>query len=407
MTTAIISIGNEILLGKTLNTNLQYLATQMALQGLAVEYAVTIRDELYEIIATLGECWSRYDIVICTGGLGPTADDITKTAIVEYFGGELIFREDIWKHVTQRFAVRGMDVPQLNRNQALVPSGFTPLQNDQGTAPGLYFAEGQKSFFALPGVPLEMEHLYQAHIRDILKEKYGVEAVIQRNIHTHGISESALAELLSDFKVPAGVNLAWLPQTGRVDLRLYGQNEPLIKQTMESMTAKVHNYIWGYDEDSPVSRLAELLLARGWTISCAESCTGGLVQKILTDLPGSSTYFHGGIVSYSNQMKAELLAVKTDTLSRFGAVSAETAEEMVSGLVRLCQTEVSVSVTGIAGPDGGSQEKPVGLVYFGFSIPGKKWTNRQIFSGTRASIRHKAAEHAIICLIKEITELKT
>ena len=407
MTTAIISIGNEILLGKTLNTNLQYLATQMARLGLAVEYAVTIRDDLYEIIATLGECWSRYDIVICTGGLGPTADDITKTAIVEYFGGELIFREDIWQQVSERFAVRGMDVPQLNRNQALVPSGFTPLHNTQGTAPGLYYAEGSQSFFALPGVPLEMEHLFQAHIREILKARYGAEAVIQRNIHTHGISESALAELLSGFNVPDGVNLAWLPQTGRVDLRLYGQDEKLIRQTLESMAAGIQDYIWGYDEDSPASRLGELLVARGWTVSCAESCTGGLVQKMLTDLPGSSVYFSGGVVSYSNQIKESLLVVSAETLSQFGAVSAETAGEMVSGLIRLCKTEVGVSVTGIAGPDGGSPEKPVGLVYFGFSIPGKQWTNKQIFSGTRASIRHKAAEHAIICLIKEITELKT
>ncbi len=405
MNSAIISIGNEILLGKTLNTNLQYLATQMAGLGLAVDYAVTIKDELSVIRATLDYCWSRYDIVISTGGLGPTADDITKDAIVSFFGGDLVFREEIWQEVTDRFKARGLDVPRINRNQALVPTGFVALNNAQGTAPGLFYSDGSRSFFALPGVPLEMEHLFERHLRGLLKERYGAQSVIQRNIHTHGISESALAELLADFEIPAGVNLAWLPQTGRVDLRLYGQDEALIGQTLESMAARVQKHVWGYDGDSPVTKLGELLQARGWLISCAESCTGGLVQKMLTDQAGSSAYFSGGLVSYSNAQKVALLGVSTDTLERYGAVSAETAGEMVYGLTMLCKTEVAVSITGIAGPEGGSDAKPVGLVYFGFAIPGKTWVCKQIFSGTRASIRQKAADYALISLIKELTEL--
>ena len=403
--TAIISIGNEILLGKTLNTNLQYLASEMARLGLAVDYALTIKDDPEAIESALAECWANYDIVICTGGLGPTDDDITKASIADFFDQELIFHDEIWQHVKQRFSARGIAVPEINRNQALVPSDFTVLSNEQGTAPGLSYSADGKSFFALPGVPLEMEHLFGRHIRDILKERYGAEAVIQRNIHTHGISESALAELLVDFVIPTGVNLAWLPQTGRVDLRLYGQNESLIEQTMQTMAAMVQDHVWGYDEDDPSGRLGELLTAKAWTISCAESCTGGLLQKMLTDVPGSSSYFTGGIVSYSNQIKTDILGLSPDSLGQYGAVSENTAQKMVSGLIKLFKTDVAVSVTGIAGPDGGSQEKPVGSVYFGFIIPGKSWVSHQVFTGTRASIRCKAAEYALITLIRQIQDI--
>lgn len=402
---AIISIGNEILLGKTLNTNLQFLASELAQLGLAVDYSVTIKDDPHEIRKALTECWARHDVVITTGGLGPTADDITKAAIADFFGQELVFQEEIWEHVKTRFSARGLAVPDINRNQALVPSGFTALRNDQGTAPGLCFRSGDKTFFALPGVPLEMEHLFSAHLRDILRQRYGARGIIQRNIHTHGISESALAEILAEFELPPGVNLAWLPQTGRVDLRLYGSQRDLIDQCLQTMTNKVKEHVWGFDADTPTDRLGDLMIGKGWTITCAESCTGGLLQKMLTDRPGSSAYFQGGVVSYSNRIKSEILGVPVDVLSRYGAVSAETAAEMATGLHRLMRGDVAVSVTGIAGPEGESPEKPVGLVYFGFVIPGKSWTCREVFQGTRVSIRHKAAEYAMITLIRQIQEL--
>lgn len=404
---AIITIGNEILLGKTLNTNLAWLAQELAALGLPVEFSLTVKDEAEAILQAMQQAWDTCDIVITTGGLGPTEDDITKCEIANFFATELRFDENVWEHVQKRFAARNMATPQINRCQALVPEGFEVLQNEQGTAPGLFFDDGEKSFFAFAGVPMEMQHVFETQAKSILQRKYGSEeAVLQRTLHTFGISESSLAEILADFILPSSVNLAWLPQTGRVDLRFYGCDPKLVSEAAESCLSIVSQHVWGQDEDNPVSVLHDILREKKLTLAAAESCTGGLLQKMVTDIAGASDIFLGGAVCYTNTLKQKLLGVRSETLDRYGAVSEECASEMAAGIKSLTDSQIAISITGVAGPDGGTDQKPVGTVSFGFSDLSGVWSLTQTFSGDRKTIRHKAVEFALLHLIKHLQGTK-
>ncbi len=404
---AIISIGNEILLGKTVNTNLAWLAGELSRLGHPVEFSLTIKDDDQAIREALKKSWERCGIVITTGGLGPTQDDITKEAIAEFFGRELEFDEDIWRQVQERFSSRNMPTPEVNRGQAMVPRGFKALENRRGTAPGLYHESGEKCFFAFAGVPAEMRHVFETHAIGLLKAKFGEsQGIFQRELHTFNISESSLAEALSGLQIPEGVEMAWLPQTGRVDLRFYGSGEEKIQQAAESCLRLIPEYVWGVDEDDPASVLQKLLRSLGMTLSAAESCTGGMIQKMVTDKAGASDVFLGGAVSYSNQLKQSLLRVSGETLSRFGAVSEECALEMAKGIKNLTESSAAISVTGIAGPEGGTDAKPVGTVCYGFSVLTKEWSETRHFSGDRALIRHKASEFAILRLIQYLQGIK-
>lgn len=405
ISSAIITIGDEILLGKTINTNLSYLASELALLGAPVVYNITIRDKTEDIIAALDYCINRFEVVITTGGLGPTADDITKASIASFFGVGQSHHEDIWQKVQARFAVRGMQAPLINRNQALVPDGFTALPNNEGTAPGLFYRHEKGCFFALAGVPVEMRHVFEEQITPTLKREYPqLGSLIQKTIHSFGISESALAEDLDLGDLPSELTFAWLPQTGRVDLRLSGYDIELLNEWQKRVAAQIPDHVWGFDEDSPASVLASLLKERGLTLSLAESCTGGLIMKMLSDEPGASDYLAGGVVSYSNEIKRRVLGVSEETLEKYGAVSEECAFEMLDGIKRLTKSDVAVSVTGVAGPTGGSASKPVGTVYIGFSYLSSSWVQRFLLTGTRKLIRHKAAEMAILHMIKKIKE---
>ncbi|MCB5271953.1 MAG: CinA family nicotinamide mononucleotide deamidase-related protein [Candidatus Cloacimonetes bacterium] len=396
---AIISIGNEILLGKTVNTNLAWMGSQLALMGFEVSEAIAIKDETEAILEALDHFWTRYDVVFSTGGLGPTEDDISRAVIAAYFGKELIFHEEIWTTIKQRYAPINKNIPQTNRSQAMVPEGFIALDNGRGTAPSLHYQEGQKNFFALQGVPLEMKHNFDVHIRGILAQAYpGVEAIIQRTLHCFGVSESALAETLSEHELPKGVNLAWLPQTGRLDLKITGCDAKARDKAEAQIMAKIGGQIWGTDGDTPANVLLKLLQEKQLTLAVAESCTAGLLQAYLAAIPGASEALLGGVVSYANRIKEELLGVTT--IEAHGAVSPETALAMAKGVQKLFRSDVAIAVTGIAGPDGGSQEKPVGTVHFAFAVSDKLKHVHMYLRGDRESVRHKAAEAGIILLIK-------
>ncbi|MCB5247745.1 MAG: competence/damage-inducible protein A [Candidatus Cloacimonetes bacterium] len=404
---AIITIGNEILLGRTLNTNLAWLASELALLGLPVEFSLTVKDEAEAIRQALKQAWDCCEVVITTGGLGPTEDDITKREIASFFGAELRFDEEVWEHVQKLFAARNIATPRINRCQALVPDGFRALPNERGTAPGLFFEQGDKSFFAFAGVPLEMRHVFDAQARALLIGKYGSgEAIHQVTLHSFGISESALAEILAGFAPPHEVNMAWLPQTGRVDLRFYGMDRQRVSETADTCLELIRPYVWGRNEDTPAEVIKNLLRDNKLTLSAAESCTGGLLQKMVTDPPGASDIFVGGVVSYANTLKQSLLKVNPDTISKYGAVSEECALEMAAGIKNLTESQTAISITGVAGPDGGTPQKPVGTVCFGFSILNRLWSLTQTFSGDRESIRHKAAEFALLHLIKHLQGTK-
>lgn len=395
---AIISIGNEILLGKTVNTNLAWMGSELALMGFEVSEAIAIKDETEAIVEALDHFWTRYDVIISTGGLGPTEDDISKVAFAAYFGKELIFDEAIWTKIKQRYGQRDISIPQTNRSQAMVPAGFVALDNERGTAPSLYYREGNKHFFALQGVPLEMKHNFDVHIRSILSAAYpSAEAIIQRTLHCFGVSESAFAEKISEKELPLGINLAWLPQTGRLDLKIAGTDAASRDKAEAQISALIRDKIWGTDGDTPASVLLDLLRANQLKLAVAESCTAGLLEAYIASIPGASDSLLGGVVSYANRIKEELLGV--DTIQSHGAVSPETALGMVKGVQRLFHSDVAIAVTGIAGPDGGSADKPVGTVHFAFALFDKYTHVKMFLRGDRESVRHKAAEAGILMMI--------
>jgi len=403
MNAAIITIGNEILMGKTINTNLAYLGSELAKQGIFVEYALTVKDEPNAIKQALQDTWGKYKIVITTGGLGPTEDDLTKSAISEFFGKKQHFDDNIWEHIQKMFAFRNIPLPETNRSQAMVPDDFIPLRNDLGTAPGLFYREGDFLFFALQGVPSEMKHIFETHIKDIITQNCpDAKPLSIKTLRTYGIAESRLAELFTLSNLPEGVSLAWLPQIGRVDLRFYGTDANKVEEAVKKALPVIKPFVWGYDEESPAEILLALLWKNIYTLSVAESCTGGLVQKLITDIPGSSNSFLGGVIAYSNAVKKNLLNVSDTVLETEGAVSETCALQMAEGIKSLTKSTCSISITGIAGPDGGTAEKPVGMVCFGFIAAEKHWSKKQFFTGDREIIRIKAADFAILTLIQHL-----
>ena len=397
----VISIGDELLLGKTLNSNLLYLGEELSKLGFPILRSLEVKDEPAEVARALEAAWREADVVICTGVLGPTQDDLSRQAFADFFGKKLEFDVALWDHIEKVFfRRRNAKIPQSNKAQAMVPEGFEPLENSRGTAPGLHYVNGGRHFFALQGVPNEMKHNFQTHVAPLLKEAFSdVEQFLIRDIHTFGIGESALAEIVDEKNLPEGVRLAWMPQMGREDLRIFGHDAAKLNLAQSYIESVAGQYIWGVDEESPAKALAAELKKRGWKISVAESCTGGLIQKYLSDLPGSSDYFFGGVVSYHNDAKIKLLGVSPKTLEEQGAVSQKVALKMAEGLAKLLPTEVQLSITGIAGPDGGSAEKPIGTVHYGIGIDGDFWHEERRFHGDRYGIRHRAAEAGILILL--------
>ena len=401
----IISIGNELLLGRTINSNLGFLGRELARLGIPVHRCIIVKDEASEIAEALAVAWKNAEVVITTGGLGPTRDDITRASLSAFFGKELYFDEKVWDYIQQMFASRQAQLPMSNKAQAMVPRDFEVLENKRGTAPGLHYAYSGRHFFALQGVPHEMQAIFSEQIRPILKSAYpDAREVLQRDIHTFGIGESALAEIIKEDDMPEGITLAWLPQSGRVDLRIYGTGQQELNAAEALIVQKAGKYIWGFDAEEPVQSLMNELKRQKLKLAIAESCTGGLVQKYITDVPGASEHFLGGVVSYHNDAKQHILGVDDSILTEHGAVSSNCARAMAEGVQKLFAADLAISITGIAGPTGGSSEKPVGTVFFGYRFPDKSFEEHRLLFGDRASIRHKAAETAILTLYKALRD---
>lgn len=402
MKAGLLSIGNELLRGKTVNSNAAWIGKSLSEIGLAVNLTLTVADEAGDIRDGLDFLWDRCEVVCTTGGLGPTRDDITKKCIAERFGSELEFREELWQELIIRFRNRGIDIPKSNRTQAEIPTGFTALFNPYGTAPGLQYETDGKILFILPGVPHEMKAIFEGSIKPILQKKYPATRWISRELHTAGIAESALADRLEDLSLPDGIELAWLPQPGRVTLRISGTDSALIESCIRSIKDRVGALIWGEDDDSPASVLFEKLRKRDQTVAFAESCTGGLTQKMFTDIPGVSVCFEGGVVTYSNRMKKAMLGVSGALLENHGAVSAEVAEAMSKGLHRLTGADFCGAITGIAGPDGGTEDKPVGTVYIAVTDPRGTVSEHLRLKGDRGVVRLQSAERLFKLINKRL-----
>lgn len=372
----IITIGDEILYGQTIDTNSAFIGEKLGEAGIRINQITSISDTKDHILKTLKE--SKANIILITGGLGPTLDDITKQTLCEYFNDSLELNSLAWENVQHFYASRKREISEINKLQAHLPTKCECLSNLVGTASGMWFEHDNQIYISMPGVPREMKKLITDFVLPKLKRKMDLPFIKHQFINTVGIPESDLATMMESWvnQLPKNISLAYLPSLGRVKLRLTikgSSSEELInlllKQT-ESLVPIIEKYIYSVNDTSLPEAVAKLLIGNKLTISTAESCTGGNVAKTLTSVSGSSQYFSGGAVTYSNEMKIQELGVNSNSLQKFGAVSEQTVIEMTEGACKKFNTDISIATTGIAGPDGGTPSKPIGTVWIAISYQG-------------------------------------
>jgi nicotinamide-nucleotide amidase len=371
MTAYLLTVGDEILIGQITDTNSAWMAQQLNLQGIRIAGKASVGDVHPNIIEAMDYALSKADLVLVTGGLGATKDDITKKAIAEYFGVEMIFHDETWKRLQYFFKKLGKIPNEMNKNGCFMPENAEILTNDRGLAPAMWFEKGGKVMVSMPGVPYEMMHLMTDRVLPRLKKSFPVSPVVHRTLMTAGEGETGLAALLSDFEdaLPNNIKLAYLPAFNQVRLRLTatGTDENALNQQIDVEKAKmetiVSKFVYGYDDEPLAKAVGRMLVDQKRTLATAESCTGGHIAAQLTANAGSSAYFKGGIVAYHNDLKINLLGVKTATLDEHGAVSEATVREMVQGALNATNADIAIAVSGIAGPGGGSATKPVGTIW--------------------------------------------
>ena len=401
MNSYIITVGDELVSGLVLDTDSAYLAGKLASAGITVSRKASVRDRPSEIAAEIDLALASADLVFLTGGLGPTHDDCTKQAICESFGVDLIASEDILRRVKERYESRGMEMPEINRSLALVPRGAELLPNPLGSAVGFRMTRGASTLYVLPGVPGEMKAIFEGSIEDRLLVLDGRASIKTRVLRTIGLAESRISEMLEPLAGGLGVSLAYLPNPTGVVLRLtaMGDSEAAAGQALGRATAGIRNVLGRslYSEEGEDLHLVvgRLLIEHHRTISVAESCTGGLIGHLLTEVPGISSRFMEGIVAYSNRAKTRDLDVNKEIIESFGAVSEQVARAMAVGVRKRAATDIGISTTGIAGPTGGTEEKPVGLVFTGIAHEGGCEVTRSVFAGSRHTIKIRAASRAL------------
>jgi nicotinamide-nucleotide amidase len=406
----VVTVGDELLLGRTVDGNAAWLGRELSDLGIPVLRRATVGDEDGAIQRAVSDALASAELVVVTGGLGPTRDDRTREAVAALFGAALHVDPDLMRALEARFRARGYDrLPATNVTQAQVPEGAVVLANPQGTAPGLALAREGRWVVLLPGVPREMKAIFAGDLRRLIETHFGarLRPVHHRTIHTTGIPESALAERIEQL-LPADrgpVSLAYLPDVTGVDLRFTALDVPTRQEAERwfddierAVEPAVAAYRYRADSGDLVESLAKLLRDSGRKLAVAESCTGGLIAKRLTDRAGSSAYFVGGVVAYADEAKVEALGVRRETLAAHGAVSEAVAREMAEGVALRFRAETSVAVTGIAGPDGGTAEKPVGTVWYASRIGEASEARREVFGGDRAQVRERSAQAALALL---------
>lgn len=364
----IITIGDELLIGQTIDTNSAWIGQELNKIGVRVFQRLAVGDDAAQITEALSRAASTSQIVLITGGLGPTKDDITKKTIAEYFGVGFTFYEEVWEKMKTIFEKRGKEVLEMNRSQAMLPANAVMLPNQRGTAQGMWFDEANIVYVSMPGVPHEMKHLMEQVIPR-LQQRFELPKIVHRTIMTAGAGESSIANMLRHFEeaLPPHIKLAYLPELGVVKLRLSAydvQNSNEINDQVEKMKLLLQGYVFSEGETTLQETIGKLLLEKNATLATAESCTGGYLTHLITSIPGSSSYFLGSIVSYHNDLKTNLLYVKKETLLENGAVSEATVIEMVKGVLQQTGATYAVATSGVAGPGGGTAEKPVGTVCF-------------------------------------------
>lgn len=406
----ILTIGDEILFGQITDTNSQWISEQLTSIGIKVIRKTSVGDEGSEMVKAIQEAELRADLIIITGGLGPTSDDLTKPVLTQYFNTRLVLHEEALKDLTAFFERRGRELTEINRQQAYLPASCTIIRNFYGTAPGMWFERNGKVLISMPGVPYEMKAMVREQLILRISSYFNPPVIIHKMIRTSGIGESFLAEKIKPWEdnLPSFIKLAYLPSLEGVRLRLTAitdkVNETETDNQLEKEKEKLENlideYIYGYGEENHEQALGKLLIRHKLTISAAESCTGGLVSFTITSVPGSSEYFKGSIVSYNNDVKINVLGVKNETLEEHGAVSEATVLQMVEGVQKILKTDLAVATTGIAGPGGGSAEKPVGTIWIAVRN-GNKTKTKKLQLGNIRENNMKMTTYAVFNLIRE------
>lgn len=411
MRAEIITVGTEILLGDIVNTNSQFLAKELANLGVEVYYQGTVGDNEDRLLESLEESLHRSDMVITTGGLGPTKDDLTKETAAKLFNQELVFHEESWREIEAYFNKLGKVPTENNKKQAYFPKEAIVLKNNNGTAPGAILKKDNKTIIVLPGPPREMKPMFEESVKPYLQYLTD-DILVSKTLRFYGIGESSLENAIIDIiNEQSNPTVAPYAKDTEVTLRITAKAiseevaMDLINPVIDKIEDRVGQYIYSQGESTLEDTVAEMLVNKNLTISVAESCTGGMVSSNLINYPGISSVFMEGCITYSNEAKMKSLGVKKETLDKFGAVSEETAREMAEGIARRYNTNIGISTTGIAGPEGGTKEKPVGLVYFGIYINGKTIVKRYIFNGSRQQVRLRATKTILNDLRLELINL--
>jgi len=411
MLAEIITIGDELLIGQVIDTNSAWIAEQLNMAGIRVHQITSISDNQEHILTTLKEASERATLILITGGLGPTKDDITKQTLCKYFGTSVVFSEEAYKNIEKLFYHRGVAVSEVNRLQAMVPANCQVIPNVNGTAPGMWFEKDGCIYVSMPGVPFEMKTIVEQEIIPRLIHKSN-QVIIHRTILTEGIGESLLASIIEPWEdsLPSFIKLAYLPQPGMVRLRLtaYGtdreQLQAAINQAERDIYPYAGKYIFGFDDDTLESVIGQLLRDKHKTLSTAESCTGGNIAHLITSIEGSSDYFKGSVVAYSNEIKEKILNVPKQTLIDHGAVSEQTVVAMATGIRERFSTDYAIAVSGIAGPGGGTDEKPVGTTWIAVASPSGIISRKFLLGDHRGRNILKASKAALNMLRGKLLE---
>lgn len=410
MKAEIITIGDEILIGQIVDTNSAWIAEQCNLNGIEIYQITSVHDDHNHIIEALKKAEEKVDLVIITGGLGPTKDDITKNTLCEYFNTKLVFHEPTFEHIKNRFEKRNIDINKLNRDQALVPENCTVLFNKTGTAPGMWFERNDTIFVSVPGVPFEMMYLVENELFPRLVNSGKTRAIYHKTVLTQGIPESMLAMKIEHWEnaLPTNVKLAYLPSPMAVRLRLSakGNNKQELEELVEAEVKKLQQIIpeniYGYNQETMAEVIGRILKQNGKTLAVAESCTGGFISHLITSIAGCSAYYKGSVTAYSNEIKEKVLGVITESIFEHGAVSEEVAKEMAIGVKTLLNADFAVATTGIAGPDGGSEEKPVGTVWIAVAGENSVYAQKFVFGNNRERNIIRSGQTALQLLRNQI-----
>ncbi|NLM93557.1 MAG: competence/damage-inducible protein A [Bacteroidales bacterium] len=413
MDAEIITIGDELLIGQVINTNAAWMAERLNEAGIAVKQISVVSDTEAEISRILADAFGRSGLILMTGGLGPTRDDVTKLALCHYFQTGMVLNEEVLEDVRALFSRRNYPLTHLNQQQAMVPANATVIRNPNGTAPGLWFEQDGHICIAMPGVPFEMKAMVDDQIIPELKRRRKDQYILHRTVLTQGLGESFLSEIISGWedRLPPFISLAYLPSPGVVRLRMSakGPDEAALKEALEEEEQKLRSlipqYIWGYDRDTLEEVVGRLLTDKGLSLSTAESCTGGFLAHKITSVPGSSAYFKGSIIAYANELKRRFLWVDEKILEKHGTVSREVVEIMALHGCQVMSSDFCIATSGIAGPSGGSPEKPVGTVWIAVAFR-EQVTSKLLHLGDQRDRNITRATLAALALLRElITQL--